>query len=193
MRSCSRPRCRLWRAVRCRSSPARPQSASRWPFCRDTIVLRGPKARQAPVVERRQQDSSSGRRRKGVVFEFERPEGRADRAIRWRFPSATAMPTIRAPGRVTRPASQSPSSNHEIDASWSFRNHVQSVLTKAGCNSGACHGAAAGKNGFKLSLRGYDPEADFLTITRQSRRPADRADRSRTQPDPAQADRGGPA
>ncbi|HEX6987455.1 MAG TPA: S-layer protein, partial [Planctomycetaceae bacterium] len=40
---------------------------------------------------------------------------------------------------------------------WSFRNHVQSVLTKAGCNSGACHGAAAGQNGFKLSLRGYDP------------------------------------
>ena len=52
---------------------------------------------------------------------------------------------------------------------WSFRNHVQSVLSKTGCNSGACHGAAAGKNGFKLSLRGYDPEADFFAITRQSR------------------------
>lgn len=52
---------------------------------------------------------------------------------------------------------------------WSFRNHVQSVLSKTGCNSGACHGAAAGKNGFKLSLRGYDPEGDFFSITRQSR------------------------
>lgn len=52
---------------------------------------------------------------------------------------------------------------------WSFRNHVQSVLSKTGCNSGACHGAAAGKNGFKLSLRGYDPEGDFFAITRQSR------------------------
>jgi hypothetical protein len=51
----------------------------------------------------------------------------------------------------------------------SFRNHVQSVLAKAGCNSGACHGAAAGKNGFKLSLRGYDAEADWFTITRQAR------------------------
>ncbi len=50
----------------------------------------------------------------------------------------------------------------------SFRNHVQSVLAKAGCNSGACHGAAAGKNGFKLSLRGYDPEFDYFAITRQS-------------------------
>ncbi len=52
---------------------------------------------------------------------------------------------------------------------WSFRNHVESVLAKAGCSSGACHGAQAGKNGFRLSLRGYDPEADYLAITRQAR------------------------
>jgi hypothetical protein len=52
---------------------------------------------------------------------------------------------------------------------WSFRNHVESVFAKTGCNSGACHGALAGKNGFKLSLRGYDPEGDFTTLTRQAR------------------------
>jgi hypothetical protein len=52
--------------------------------------------------------------------------------------------------------------------SWSFRNHVIPVLTKAGCNQGACHGALAGKNGFKLTLRGYDPELDFDVLTRQS-------------------------
>lgn len=51
---------------------------------------------------------------------------------------------------------------------WSFRNHVIPVLTRMGCNSGACHGAAAGKGGFKLTLRGYDPEADFNVLTRQS-------------------------
>ena len=50
----------------------------------------------------------------------------------------------------------------------SFRNQVIPVLTKAGCNSGACHGAAAGKNGFALTLRGYDPAADYDTITRQA-------------------------
>ena len=44
---------------------------------------------------------------------------------------------------------------------WSFRNNVIPVLTKAGCNQGACHGALAGKNGFKLTLRGYDPDADY--------------------------------
>ncbi len=50
----------------------------------------------------------------------------------------------------------------------SFRNHVQPVLAKAGCNAGACHGAEAGQNGFHLSLRGYDDEGDWLTLTRQA-------------------------
>jgi hypothetical protein len=49
-----------------------------------------------------------------------------------------------------------------------FRNHVQPVLAKAGCNAGACHGAAAGQNGFRLSLRGYDDEGDYITLTRQA-------------------------
>ncbi len=52
---------------------------------------------------------------------------------------------------------------------WSFRNDVQSVFSKIGCNSGACHGALAGKGGFRLSLRGYDSDADFKTITREAR------------------------
>jgi hypothetical protein len=39
------------------------------------------------------------------------------------------------------------------------------VLSKAGCNAGTCHGAAKGKNGFKLSLRGYDPEWDHQALT----------------------------
>uniref|UniRef100_Q01UL4 Cytochrome c domain-containing protein n=1 Tax=Solibacter usitatus (strain Ellin6076) TaxID=234267 RepID=Q01UL4_SOLUE len=51
---------------------------------------------------------------------------------------------------------------------WSFRNHVIPVMTKMGCNQGACHGALAGKNGFKLTLRGYDPDADYDTLTRAS-------------------------
>ena len=48
-------------------------------------------------------------------------------------------------------------------------NHVQAVLAKTGCNSGACHGALAGKGGFRLSLRGYDPNSDFYNIVKQQR------------------------
>jgi hypothetical protein len=51
---------------------------------------------------------------------------------------------------------------------WSFRNDVLPVMTKVGCNSGPCHGAAAGKNGFKLTLRGYDPVTDYYTLTHQA-------------------------
>ncbi len=51
---------------------------------------------------------------------------------------------------------------------WSFRKHVIPVLTKKSCNSGSCHGAAAGKNGFKLTLRGYDPSADHVSLTREA-------------------------
>src|SRR5207237_9445791 len=50
----------------------------------------------------------------------------------------------------------------------SFRNDVIPILTKIGCNSGACHGALAGKGGFKLSLRGYAPADDHFVLTRQA-------------------------
>jgi hypothetical protein len=50
-----------------------------------------------------------------------------------------------------------------------FRNDVLPILSKSGCNSGGCHGALAGKGGFKLSLFGYNPESDYLAITRESR------------------------
>ncbi len=50
----------------------------------------------------------------------------------------------------------------------SFRNDVLPIFSKAGCNSGGCHGALAGKGGFRLSLFGYNPEADHFAITRES-------------------------
>ena len=49
----------------------------------------------------------------------------------------------------------------------SFKHDVLPVLTKAGCNTGACHGAAIGRDGFHLSLFGYDPEGDYNRITRE--------------------------
>lgn len=46
----------------------------------------------------------------------------------------------------------------------SFTNDVMAVLTKAGCNQGACHGSPAGKGGLKLSMFGYDPALDQPAI-----------------------------
>jgi len=48
----------------------------------------------------------------------------------------------------------------------SFRNDVMAVLSKSGCNLGTCHGNARGKGGFQISLRGQDPDADYLVLTR---------------------------
>ncbi len=47
----------------------------------------------------------------------------------------------------------------------SFIRDVMPTISKVGCNAGTCHGAAEGKNGFKLSLRGYDPLLDFRSLT----------------------------
>jgi hypothetical protein len=51
----------------------------------------------------------------------------------------------------------------------SFERDVLPVLSAYGCNSGACHGKSRGQNGFHLSLRGFDPPADYAAIVQQAR------------------------
>ncbi|MDF1811983.1 MAG: DUF1553 domain-containing protein [Verrucomicrobiales bacterium] len=57
--------------------------------------------------------------------------------------------------------------NFDKPFAWSFSNHVLPVISRNDCNTGACHGAIAGKGGFRLSLKGYDPPGDFFTMTRE--------------------------
>ncbi len=57
-----------------------------------------------------------------------------------------------------------------------FRMDVLPLLSKAGCNSGGCHGAASGQDGFHLSLFGYDPAHDYFSLTREM--PGRRIDRA---------------
>jgi len=56
-------------------------------------------------------------------------------------------------------------SGAKADAKVDYVRDVNPVLSKLGCNQGTCHGALAGKNGFKLSLRGYDPLYDVRALT----------------------------
>lgn len=132
-----------------------------------TVELTGPEARQQLVAEAtagdHQEDwtaaaqwSSSNPKiasvsEQGVL----RPEGDGEARITARAKGLTATITVRV-------------QDAGAPFTWSFRNHVIPVLTKMGCNQGACHGALAGKNGFKLTLRGYDPDTDFDTLTRVS-------------------------
>ena len=49
-----------------------------------------------------------------------------------------------------------------------FENDIMPVLTRHGCNAGACHGKSGGQGGFQLSLLGFDPNGDFDVITKQA-------------------------
>ena len=116
-----------------------------------------------------------------VVEEYRDRYGEAmSHGIQWtvsdtnvvRLEGGTAVPvgngTARLTAKVNGRSAVAQVTVEQMDRpfTWSFRNHVQPVLAKAGCSSGACHGAAAGQNGFKLSLRGYDDEGDFTALTR---------------------------
>src|SRR5262245_39335397 len=50
-----------------------------------------------------------------------------------------------------------------------FGNQIVPIFTKLGCNSGGCHGKLAGQNGFRLSLLGFEPELDYMTLVKESR------------------------
>ncbi|MFO0951338.1 MAG: cell surface protein, partial [Isosphaeraceae bacterium] len=66
--------------------------------------------------------------------------------------------TVNVPVKVAQPA---------LDPPISFRLDVMPVFMKAGCNTGSCHGAARGKDGFRISLFGFDPEGDHYRLTRE--------------------------
>jgi hypothetical protein len=55
----------------------------------------------------------------------------------------------------------------KVDRPISFKLDVMPVFMKAGCNVGGCHGAARGKDGFRLSLFGFDPDGDYQRLTRE--------------------------
>ncbi|MEZ6128237.1 MAG: DUF1553 domain-containing protein [Planctomycetaceae bacterium] len=96
-------------------------------------------------------DVKIARVRDGIVF----PVGNGETIVR---ATVDGQEVASATVRVTNADQRQP---------WSFRNHIQAVLARQGCNSGACHGALAGKGGFRLSLRGYDTARDHFNITTQ--------------------------
>jgi len=134
-----------------------------------SITLTGPRARQRLVVEGMFEDgheedlttqvkvSSSNPQVAWVDNQgFVRPAGDGEASLMVTFQGYKARGSVQV-------------QSFSAPLVWSFRNHVLPVMTKVGCNSGACHGAAAGRNGFKLTLRGYDPQADYFTLTHQAR------------------------
>lgn len=82
--------------------------------------------------------------------------------------TAKLIATWKTPlGNIERAQTQIVVNPHAEVVPWEFDNHVQPILAKNGCNMGACHGALAGKGGFRLSLRGYDSLSDHFNIAKQ--------------------------
>jgi hypothetical protein len=82
--------------------------------------------------------------------------------MRWLVVMLMAAPLF-AGGAAKAPVAVAPVPKGPV----SFRLDVMPVFFRAGCNSGGCHGAAAGKDGFHLSLFGYDPAGDYYRLTQQ--------------------------
>src|SRR5207237_4152275 len=57
----------------------------------------------------------------------------------------------------------------KADEPVNFTRDIEAVLTKSGCNQGACHGASLGRGGFRLSLLGFDPGFDRSQIVESAK------------------------
>ena len=135
----------------------------------EDIVLSGKEARHRILIENFDGDIATGVAPEGIALvSAEDSIVRIDGAFAIPVKNGETIVNAMRDGKVIASAKVRVE-NTEQPFEWSFRNHVQSVLAKQGCNSGACHGALAGKGGFRLSLRGYDPDRDHFNITRQQR------------------------
>jgi hypothetical protein len=133
-----------------------------------SIVLDGPRSSQRVLVESRQGDERISDETPRCRFAIDDPR------VATVSPDGTVRPI--ADGKATLKVSVGDRTasaaivvkNFGRDVAPSFKNDVLPILTRSGCNMGSCHGAAAGKNGLRLTLRGYAPEVDFDVLTRQS-------------------------
>ncbi len=132
------------------------------------FTLSGPAARQSLVLESYSGDQASGQLVDGVAISSSNSQVVTieDQAA---IPKGNGKATLTASDGSRQASVEVTVTDFDKPFTWSFRNHVESVLSKAGCNSGACHGALAGKKGFKLSLGAFDPAADYFYMTHQAR------------------------
>jgi hypothetical protein len=144
------------------------------------VALAGPRARQSLRVLEYEEGRAVADHTARAVLRCSRPEVAAvDGAAVRAAGDGTATVTASVAGREAVARIRVSGTREPFVPS--FRNHVIPLLTRVGCNAGACHGALAGKGGLKLSLRGYDPAADHFVLTRQALgRRVDRSDPARS-------------
>jgi hypothetical protein len=133
-----------------------------------SITITGPRYNQRLLVEGTFADGHQEELTPQVTLAVSNPKVAIVDKDDFTLPQGDGQATITATVQGHRAMATVNVKDFEAATTWSFRNDVLPVMTKMGCNSGPCHGAAAGKNGFKLTLRGYDPEVDYYTLTHQA-------------------------
>ncbi len=131
-------------------------------------VLDGPKSRQQLLVTGTRADGSQVDLTSTAVYASKTPKIAVVNVAGVVQPIGDGVATILARAEGKAATAQVTVKNTKVPFTWNFENHVISVMSKTGCNMGACHGAAAGKNGFRLTLRGYDPELDYDRLLHES-------------------------
>ena len=131
----------------------------------ETVTLVGPRAYQQVVVTGRYADGSVRDLTPFCEYSCEAAD-LADAADGYLTPKKDGVGAlvVKAGGQTARATLTV--KDFAKPAPVSFRREVVAAMNVGGCNAGACHGTPSGKNGFKLSLRGFDPAADYLQLTR---------------------------
>ncbi len=129
-------------------------------------------------------EMSSGAARQNLVVQETRPDG-VTRDVTAQASASIADPKVARLDKTTllpvgegKTALQVTVNGHAVSVPLtvsqatrqppiSFKLDVMPVFTKAGCNAGACHGTSRGKDGFHLSLYGFDPDGDYYRLTRE--------------------------
>src|SRR5581483_11288013 len=134
---------------------ARAESAPTPVILPSQVTLTGPKASQRLIVEAQRGERFVGEVSAKAAFASSNPQvGRVDKSgVVWPVGDGVATVTDNVEGETAK--AEVRVTGTRAPFVWSFRNHVLPMMTKEGCNSGACHGAAAGKGGLKLTLRGF--------------------------------------
>ncbi len=134
------------------------------------LVLRGGDARrqlQLTVIDKQSQHIDVTR---SAIFSVDPPEiAKVDA-------SGLVTPLANGKGRIVGAYQQSITAEIPLEVTGmesiepvSFPNQVVPIFTKYGCNGGGCHGKAAGQNGFRLSLLGFEPKEDYEHLLNEGR------------------------
>jgi hypothetical protein len=134
----------------------------------DRVTLQGPSATQRVIVVRQENGKTIADLTPDAKFVSANPKIATVDDTGVIRPVGDGETTVNASHEEQSATVKVKVTNAKADASPSYLNDITPLMTKVGCNSGACHGALAGKGGLKLSLRGYNPSADHFVLTRQA-------------------------